>query len=169
MEDVYVEATINDRLIRINKNDSMDVYIWRDYYIKTPKWVKKKPSLTIDKKTKYEKYIMGINGKTCRLSRVVYKAHNPDWDITDTSDTNFIDHINNNSLDNRIENLRILTHQQNQFNSKAKGYSWHKQRKKYVATIKLNYVDIHLGLFAEEEDARNAYLEAKEKYHNIIA
>ena len=29
--------------------------------------------------------------------------------------------------DNRIENLRILTHQQNQFNSKAKGYSWHKK------------------------------------------
>ena len=167
MEPVYVEATINDRLIRINKNDSMELYIWRDYYITTPKWVKKKPTLTIDKKTKYEKYVIGINGKTCRLSRIVYKAHNNDWDITDTSDNNFIDHINNNSLDNRIENLRILTHQQNQFNSKAKGYSWAKRDKRWHAEIKLDYVTIHLGSFKEEADARNAYLEAKEKYHII--
>ena len=167
MEDVYVEATINDRLIRINKNDSMDIYIWRDYYIKTPKWVKKKPTLTTDKKTGYKKYIMGINDKTCRLSRIVYKAHNNDWDITDTSDNNFIDHINNNSLDNRIENLRILTHQQNQFNTKAKGYSWCNRDKIWKAEIKLDYVKIYLGSFKEEADAKNAYLEAKEKYHII--
>jgi len=167
MEPVYVEATINDRLIRINKNDSMDIYIWRDYYIKIPKWVKKKPTLTIDKKSGYKKYIMSINGKTCRLSRLVYKAHNNDWDITDTSDTNYIDHINNNSLDNGIENLRILTHQQNQFNSKAKGYYWCKQKNKWQATIKLNYVKINLGYFTEEEDARTAYLESKSLYHNI--
>ena len=167
MEPVYVEATINDRLVRINKNDSMDVWIWRDYYITTPKWIKKKATLTTDKKTGYTKYIMGINLKTCRLSRIVYKAHNPDWDITDTSSNNLIDHINNNSLDNRIENLRILTHQQNLYNTNAKGYCWNKRDNTWVATIKLNYKNIHLGCFTEEEDARNAYLEAKKTYHII--
>ncbi len=50
MEPVYVETTINDRLIRINKNDSMDVWYWRDW-IKTPNWVKSKIQLSIDKKS----------------------------------------------------------------------------------------------------------------------
>ena len=69
MEPVYVEATINDRLVRINKNDSMDVYVWREYKIKPPEWFKRKPTLYIDETTGYKKYIMGINGKPYLLSR----------------------------------------------------------------------------------------------------
>lgn len=167
MEPVYVEATINDRLIRINKNDSMELYIWREYKTKPSHWFKLKPTLTNDKRNDYESYKFNINHKQYILSRVVYKAHNNDWDITDTSDTNLIDHINKNSIDNRIENLRILTHQENQFNSRAKGYCWHKQTNKWQAGIRINGITTYLGLFTEEADARNAYLEAKEKYHII--
>ena len=64
MEPVYIEATINDKLIRMNKNDSMELYIWRDYYIKNPKWVKKIPYLYIDKKTGYKSYRTHIGNKT---------------------------------------------------------------------------------------------------------
>ena len=168
MEAEYIEATINNKLIRIDKNNSMNVYSWRDYNIKTPKWVKKKITLHIDKTTGYKRYTTHIN-KNYTLSRVVYKAHNNDWDITDVSKNNFIDHINNNSLDNRIENLRILTHQQNQFNTNAKGYYWNKQNNKWHAQIRINGKNNFLGVFAEEEDAHQAYLKAKELYHKLPA
>jgi hypothetical protein len=79
-----------------------------------------------------------------------------------------IDHINGNRSDNRICNLRSVTHQQNSMNiTKSKGYSWRKERNKWSSQITLNYKKIHLGLFEKEEDARNAYLQAKEKYHII--
>ena len=165
MEPVYVELVLNDKLIRINKNDALDIYSWRDCKTKPSYWFKIKPTLKVNK-YKYKRYELQI-GKYYILSRVVYKAHNPDWDITDTSDTNFVDHKNKNSLDNRIENLRILTHQQNQFNSKAKGYCWCKYNKIWKAEIMANDKRIYLGSFKEEADAKNAYLEAKEKYHII--
>jgi len=166
MEDVYLEATINDKPIRINKNDALDIYVWRDWRIKIPTFIKRKPTLTINERG-YKRYYITINKKRIALSRLVYKVYNPDWDITDTRKSNLIDHINNNSIDNRIENLRILTHQQNQFNTNAKGYCWDNRANKWLATITLNAKQKHLGLFTEEADARNAYLEAKSLYHNI--
>jgi hypothetical protein len=50
---------------------------------------------------------------------------------------------------------------------KSKGYTWHKHRKKWMSSIKVNKRTIHLGYFETEEKARNAYLQAKEKYHII--
>ena len=79
-----------------------------------------------------------------------------------------IDHINGIRNDNRIFNLRSVTRQQNQFNrKKAKGYCWNKVTKKWQVQIKLNQKSIYLGLHNTEEEARNAYLQAKEKYHVI--
>jgi len=77
-----------------------------------------------------------------------------------------IDHIKGNKLDNSVEKLRITTHQGNTHNQlRAKGYSWHKQNKKFQAQIKVNKKTIHLGYYDTEEDARQAYLTGKEKYH----
>jgi hypothetical protein len=102
------------------------------------------------------------------LHRVIYYAHNLDWDISNTSRNNSIDHINHEAgvpLDNSITNLRVVNHQQNQFNTNAKGYSFHKKSNKYVARIRINGKPKHLGYFDLKEDARNAYLEAKKIYH----
>ena len=78
------------------------------------------------------------------------------------------DHINHITLDNRESNLRIVTCQQNQFNQRnPKGYYWHKIKKKYIARIKLNGKIIQLGRFLTPDEAHNAYLEAKKKYHKI--
>ena len=82
-------------------------------------------------------------------------------------DFDLLDHINLDKTDNRISNLRIVTSQQNRFNTKAKGCSYHKGNKKWCAEIMLNYKKISLGYFNTEEEARNAYLEAKKKYHKI--
>ena len=78
------------------------------------------------------------------------------------------DHINHFTLDNRRSNLRIVSHQQNQWNQKnSKGYCWHKASKKYLAQIELNNKVIYLGLFHTTEEARDRYLEAKKLYHKI--
>lgn len=78
-----------------------------------------------------------------------------------------LDHINGIRDDNRICNLRSVTNQQNLFNTKSKGYSWNKKNKKYKSQIRLNGKYIYLGLFNSEDDARQAYLEGKKKYHNL--
>ena len=79
-----------------------------------------------------------------------------------------LDHINGVRDDNRISNLRSVTHQQNQWNrTLAKGYYWNKDRNKWVSYIYLNKKRIHLGYFNTEEEARQTYLKAKEQYHII--
>ena len=86
-----------------------------------------------------------------------------------------VDHINGNVLDNRRSNLRICTKHQNTMNkivtntSGYKGVSWHKRDKKWQAQIKINYVNIHLGLFSTPELAHKAYCEAAIKYHGEFA
>lgn len=49
-----------------------------------------------------------------------------------------VDHINRVRKDNRAENLRCLTHQQNQQNNAAKGVSYNKKTKQWVAHIRVN-------------------------------
>lgn len=76
--------------------------------------------------------------------------------------------------DNRKENLRIVTHMQNMKNIKLsvsntsgyKGVHWCKLEKKWKAFIAVNKRTIHLGTFANKEDAINARKEAEKKYYN---
>jgi hypothetical protein len=78
-----------------------------------------------------------------------------------------IDHINGFKDDNRIDNLRSITQQQNTFNTKAKGYSWDKNRNKWHSKIMVNGEHKTLGRYDNEEEARQSYLEAKKTYHII--
>ena len=79
-----------------------------------------------------------------------------------------IDHIDNNKLNNRIDNLIEVTNQQNSFNRKdTKGYYFRKDRNKFRSQIKIDNVVIHLGYFNTEEEARQTYLDAKKIYHVI--
>lgn len=87
-----------------------------------------------------------------------------------------VDHKNGNGLDNRRENLRIVTHQENNFNrkytfgtSKYKGVSWHKRDNYWQATIKFNKKAKMLGYFKEEKEAALAYNVAAKKYFGEFA
>lgn len=78
------------------------------------------------------------------------------------------DHIDHTTLDNQRLNLRTVTAQQNGWNTKnSKGYYWHRRDKRFYPKIKLNGKDIYLGSFPTAGEARNAYLEAKKKYHKL--
>lgn len=75
-----------------------------------------------------------------------------------------VDHINGVRSDNCIENLRWVNHSLNQHNkSSTKGYSFDKRTNKWRAIIMINYKFKSLGYFDTEQEARDAYLEAKSK------
>lgn len=83
-----------------------------------------------------------------------------------------VDHKNGNTLDNRKNNLRIATREQNQRNCKTqknclsgrKGVRKHKLCDKWQARITVSNKEIYLGLFDTFEEACNARSFAEDKY-----
>lgn len=76
------------------------------------------------------------------------------------------DHIDNNKLNNRLENLQLITHRENTSKDKKGGTSqfigvcWYKVAKKWRADIWINGKLKHLGLFTSELEASKAYQKA---------
>jgi hypothetical protein len=73
-----------------------------------------------------------------------------------------VDHIDNNKLNNKIDNLRIVTTYENHNKIKnnkktSKYYGIYKQRNKWRAQISKPNKRIHIGLFETEEQAKLAY------------
>lgn len=91
----------------------------------------------------------------------------------------YVDHINGNKLDNRRENLRIVTKSQNQMNakkpfrnkktSKYKGVYWVRQHGAFHAKIKINGKNIYLGCSQNDRDAAMLYDAAAMKYFGEYA
>jgi hypothetical protein len=83
------------------------------------------------------------------------------------------DHINRDGLDNRLSNLRAATQSENIRNqgvrrnnkSGLKGASWHTTANRWVAKIKLDKKQFHLGFYDTAEEAHRAYCEASERLH----
>lgn len=94
--------------------------------------------------------------------------------ILGVEDSNiFIDHINHNGLDNRKDNLRICTNQQNICNcvipknniSGCKGVYWSKDKGKWTVQVTINNKTKYIGRFDNYDDAVNARKEAARKYY----
>lgn len=90
----------------------------------------------------------------------------------------FLDHINRNKGDNRIENLRPASAQQNMGNvpkfkknatSAFKGVSFHKHVKKYIAHVKTPNGLAHLGYFKSEKEAARAYDKKAKEVFGVFA
>lgn len=111
----------------------------------------------------YRKGSINIDGKIYS-----FRCHHLAYYIYHNKLVDVLDHIDGDRANNKINNLRPVTIQQNSFNRKtAKGYSWCKAESKWKSKIKVDNTSYHLGYFEKEKDARNAYLKAKEKYHLI--
>ena len=115
---------------------------------------------------------LGINGKEYAIHRLVFFMHNGYL-------PKIIDHIDNNYLNNKIENLREATQSQNLQNSKLsknntsgiKNVSWDKEKNKWLVSIKIknNGKSQYIGYYADIELAELIAIEAREKYHGTFA
>jgi hypothetical protein len=107
-----------------------------------------------------------LDGRKLRVHRLAYLWHHGEL-------PGEIDHIDGNPLNNRIKNLRAVTHQQNMQNMKRrtnnktgfKGVYYFAERKKWCAQISLDSKSTHLGIFGSPEEAYAAYCAASAKYH----
>ena len=111
-----------------------------------------------------------LAGKHYYAHRIIWEMHN-----NHVLDGYQIDHINHDRLDNRIENLRLVTVTENNRNqskfktnkSGATGVYWSRQRRKWIAAIWNNNKIKYLGGFDDIADAIAARKSAENElgYH----
>ena len=152
-----------NKIIKINE---IDIRVWDDGKIDRViglEFKNLKGTAHIQLCGKYKQHQTCINGRLYTTSRLVAAA----WHGLDITESHkLIDHINHDSLDNRAINLRIATHAQNSQNRKnVKGYQ--AMGKLFYAKISVNNKIMNVGSFKTEEEASQAYVEAKLKYHNV--
>lgn len=91
--------------------------------------------------------------------------------LIDAPDGLVVDHINGDSLDNQISNLRACSqlvngHNRHSLNinnsSGVRGVSYHKASKKWRATVRVNYKQKHLGTFGCVKEAERVVTKYRE-------
>jgi len=85
-----------------------------------------------------------------------------------------LDHIDGNPANNKIENLREATDSQNmqnqrrpRINNKLGVQGVYKVKNRYRAVLTTNGKAKHIGYFSTAEDAHNAYILEKRKFHEF--
>jgi hypothetical protein len=110
-----------------------------------------------------------------RINKKDYLNHRLIWTLLNgpIEPGKFIDHINGIKTDNRIENLRIATSNQNNHNSKKskantsgiKGVGWNKERQKWEIRIQRK----HYGFFDDIKNAEIAVIGIRKQLHGEFA
>ena len=99
-----------------------------------------------------------VNGKA-------YYAHRLAWYLAHGEFPKMIDHINRDKTDNRLENLRVVSRQDNNQNVSYKGYVHVKHRNRYVASIMVDGKRNYIGSYLTADEAHKAYITKKEEVH----
>jgi hypothetical protein len=107
----------------------------------------------------------------------LYAVHRLVWTYHGNAPVAFIDHINGDVLDNRIENLRAATHSQNCMNTRLrsdntsgiKGVRWSKLKQKWIGTVGVNYKNYCAGEFDTKEKAAEAVAKLRQELHGEFA
>ena len=111
----------------------------------------------------------------CQVNKIHIYAHRL---ITKAPAGYLVDHINGDTLDNRLCNLRVCSASQNSMNkprganntSGYKGVCLHKPSGRWVSSIKTpSGKRVYLGYFDTPEDASEAYKVAAKEYHREFA
>jgi hypothetical protein len=133
-------------------------------------WLKsnsKKPIVGTVAGTLHDRGYIRIN-----INKKLYYAHRLAWlYVHGEVPTHEIDHIDRDTSNNRIANLRIATHAENSANTPKRRTSTsgfkgaYRHQGRWMATIKCNGKQIYLGVFDAAEEAYAAYLGAAKMYH----
>lgn len=121
----------------------------------------------IDSKTSHGYIKCGLNIKGFKTIHVF--AHQLIWymEYNEVIERPYvIDHIDRNKSNNRIDNLRKCTHNENIYNSNKsdnmKGVYWKSESNKWIAQITINNRTTYIGSYTIEEDAIYAFKLYKE-------
>lgn len=109
------------------------------------------------------------------IDKQYYLAHRIIWEMVNGPIPKglTVDHINLDSRDNRISNLRLATFNQQNRNRRPwtktgyRGVTFYANR--YIAQITINGKNTYLGCFKTPEEASSVYEEAALKYHGQFA
>lgn len=145
---------LDDYIVGFTTNTHNEFYIDIDDFDKVKKysWYENEDGYLISR----------INNNLVRMHRLIMDVKDKKLDI---------DHINHNTLDNRKNNLRIVTRSQNSMNKKLAnnstsgitGVCFDKRKEKWRAYIKINGKQNELGYYNDFQDAVNARKNAEEE------
>jgi hypothetical protein len=112
-----------------------------------------------------------VDGTAYLVHRLAWCMYFGEWP------NGFIDHVNLDKQDNRIENLRIAYRSSNNCNqfvradntSGVKGVSWHARVGKWQARVQVRSKRTHIGYFDSLEQAEQAAIAVRSTQHKEFA
>ena len=149
----------------------LDAFEYRDghLYWKKKKYVRK-PKSPVGRLNKGGYRNVTLNYKCYYAHRITFLMHHGYL-------PKFVDHIDGNKDNNKIENLRAATQSENLHNSKRnkrsttghKGVKWSKQKQKFIGIVRSNYKEYYAGAYNTIEEAAKATIELRNKLHGAFA
>lgn len=130
--------------------------LWRNCADMPPKWNGRWADSEAFMTTNSRGYRQGSLGRRkFTAHRVIWALHHGAWPYGQ------FDHIDHDCVNNRIENLRQVTHMENMRNAAIScnntsgftGVCWVKSRGSWQAQIKVNRKTLHLGYFSDINEA----------------
>jgi hypothetical protein len=154
--------------MEITQNYLKEHFDYKDGHLIVKKTGNIKTETPINKAHRYHRTV--IKNKVYVIHRLIFLFHYGYL-------PKIIDHIDNDSTNNKIENLREATQQQNCINRKlhktnksgCKNVFWHNSMKKWSVSFSVNAKRKNFGFFDDLELADLVAIEARNLYHGPYA
>lgn len=157
--------------VMLTQNELSDLFEYRDGRLYSRVFRGKiTPGTCIGNRRKDGYFHAEINKRKYLLHRLIFTLKHGYTPV-------FIDHINGDRSDNRIENLRDVTRGQNNRNAKrrknsrsgVKGVSWYAKDRKWVVRLYIDGKNKYFGSFDLLEDAEKHVQQIREQLHGPYA
>ena len=116
---------------------------------------------------------------TIKVGRKAYPAHRLAWFLAHARwPLGMLDHINGDRVDNRLANLREVTHSENMQNLRRShadnrtgllGVCWSNYHQRYKSYIQVDKKAHFIGYFDDPVEAHTAYLVKKRELHRTCS